>query len=411
MGDWGWCHLSDVEKTSILDGLSDGGCHGGPFHAEIQLTDRCNLACGFCCTRRFRGDSELSLAEIGRIARELKSEGCRSVTLNGGGEPLRHANVAEALQTFASAGLSINHLTTNGTLLSARVAALLIAHGCEQVIVSLNAGTADDYARLMGASPRQFQRVKDNIRTFVAMRRAAAAARPEIVIQFLVHAGNIASIPDMYRTAIDLGVDKAIFNDITGREWAVRPASAELAAQVEAYRAILQEDRERRIASVHSHNVDIAAYLEADVSKPTLRSRVEKIVRRIVGARSRELRDTTDCCITPWHSMTIRPTGEIPVCCALQDRVIDRSGEKSIADVWHGAGFARVRQQIRRSIVEGEKWRYVPKRDTDIVGFCGMSCARDVRCRFRSFYFSSDGPFLERLKTTIDGLTVSAAGG
>jgi MoaA/NifB/PqqE/SkfB family radical SAM enzyme len=417
MADWGWCHVSDADKTSVLEGVADGGCHGGPFHAEIQLTDRCNLDCGFCCTRRFREQAELSLKEITRIAGELKNLGCHSVTLNGGGEPLLHRDIGEALLSFSSAGLSINHLTTNGTLLSPRVADLLIGAGCDEVIVSLNAATPQEYATLMGTSSRHFQRVTDNIRTLIAMRNEASTETPKVVIQFLVHAGNVSSIPEMYRTAVVLRVDKVIFNDITGKQWTVEPGTAEFVEQIEAYREILRVDHDRGIASIHSHNVDIAAHLDRQAGHSTLRSYINDTVRRvragnlfarIVARRKRkvqaELREKADCCITPWHSMTIRPTGEVPVCCALQDRVIARIGADSVADIWHGPAFARVRQQIRRSMRDGEDWRYVPERDTDIVDFCASNCARDRRCRFRSYYFSYDVAFLRQLTGAIDDL-------
>ena len=419
MGDWGWYWTTAADKRAILTGIDDGGCYGGPFHAELQLTDRCNLNCGFCSTRRLRRGAELSVEQIARFARELKRLGCHSVTLNGGGEPLFHREIDRSLHAIVDAGLCISNLTTNGTLLSPRTADVLHQAGCQQVIVSLNAGDSTEYSRMMGTAARNFQRILENVAALVAACQKHGTKSPTVVVQFLLHAGNVPSIAGMYSLAVSLGVDRILFNDIAGQGWQVEQGSPEFDQLIAAFRQVAHNDRDRGLAVIHSHNFDASVHLNhkshepqggvkravVNVAKRAHRVVEGNLISNLVAPLTKrgrdKLREITDCCIAPWHSMTIRATGEVPVCCALQDRIIGQVRDGSVEAIWNGPAFARIRQQIRRSLREGENWRYVADRDTEIVDFCASICGRDKRCRFRSYYFSRDWPFMQRLRKAI----------
>lgn len=87
-----------------------------PHHAQISLTDKCNLNCDFCsCSRRDR-QRELGYLQAGRILRNLASLGCKALTITGGGEPLMHPYFGEILEECDQLRMKTG-LVTNGLLL------------------------------------------------------------------------------------------------------------------------------------------------------------------------------------------------------------------------------------------------------------------------------------------------------
>lgn len=90
--------------------------HIKPIHVQLNPTNRCNFACGFCsCSERQR-QQELDLDSNIEIMSLFKLLGCKSVTITGGGEPTLHKNIDALLQGIKMLGVKIG-LVTNGTLL------------------------------------------------------------------------------------------------------------------------------------------------------------------------------------------------------------------------------------------------------------------------------------------------------
>lgn len=88
-----------------------------PIHVQLNLTNRCNLNCGFCsCTKRDR-QAELSLEQVFMAMSRFRSLGCKAVTITGGGEPLLHPDINFIMKMIAyDLDIKIG-LVTNGTKL------------------------------------------------------------------------------------------------------------------------------------------------------------------------------------------------------------------------------------------------------------------------------------------------------
>jgi cyclic pyranopterin phosphate synthase len=112
---------------------------------RISVTDRCNFRCVYCMPKEIFGPdfaflpsaALLSFEEITRLARIFIDHGMRKVRLTGG-EPLVRRDI-EHLVAMLSAlpGLEDIALTTNGSLLARKAAALKEA-GLSRVTVSLD---------------------------------------------------------------------------------------------------------------------------------------------------------------------------------------------------------------------------------------------------------------------------------
>jgi len=130
-------HLSDALDRPLRD-------------LRISVTDRCNFRCGYCMPREvFDRDyqflphsSLLTFEEITRLARIFGAHGVTKLRLTGG-EPLLRKGIEELVAMLVEvrgangAPLEVT-LTTNGSLLARKAAALKVA-GLSRVTVSLDA--------------------------------------------------------------------------------------------------------------------------------------------------------------------------------------------------------------------------------------------------------------------------------
>ena len=136
---------------------------------RVSVTDRCNFRCPYCMPRELFGPDHaflprselLSYEELGRLVHTFAALGVTKVRLTGG-EPLLRRDL-EVLVALAAQtpGVQDVALTTNGSLLGPRVAALATA-GLNRVTVSLDSLRPAVFAAL-GDTKVPLQQVLDGI--------------------------------------------------------------------------------------------------------------------------------------------------------------------------------------------------------------------------------------------------------
>ena len=89
-----------------------------PFSIAFMLTDRCNLACGYCDIPRVPSD-EMSSAEFCRAISDLAAAGMVRASFSGG-EALLRDDAIEIIGHARSLGLTTS-LNTNGWLAESRL--------------------------------------------------------------------------------------------------------------------------------------------------------------------------------------------------------------------------------------------------------------------------------------------------
>lgn len=418
MSDLGWKHLTPSDKQAILRGIEDGVAHGGPYHVEIHPADRCNIDCFFCSTAALRGTDEVPMTRFEELLGELREAGTRSLRLSGGGEPLFHRRIRDFLQAIRASGLPIENVTTNGVLLLPDIRELL-ADTCDHVTVSLNTADQGTYASMMKTSPRNFQRVVDNVRELVALRRKRGAKRPRVQIQYLVWKENYRTLPAMYRLAREVGADEILFNGLAFLAPEQKMTAAETDEMMGLYEDLVRSDEYLRIGGINSFEQDLSGrlaemnrrlssgrggalgkasrlLLRDDLTLPEKAESFRDGLRAKLAARAS--RGLESSCLIGWHSMVIRTTGTVAPCCILQGKELGNVYRQSVREVWHGEAYARFRAELVRILRQGASWKHDEATDRTVDSMCGMKGG----CPAGTFYYEPDVPFLRSFNRLLE---------
>lgn len=165
----------------------------------LYVTEGCNLHC-ISCSYRNPLPGELTLGELGEIARALKAFGLRHIVYSGG-EPLLRRDFPQICALFEDPRVR-QSLLTNGLLLEKRFPDVRKFLG--EVIVSLDGPDEETHDGIRG--PGSFRQILLGIRGAVASPDA-----PPLSLRTVIQKRNFRAIPGMVRLARELGVSRISF--------------------------------------------------------------------------------------------------------------------------------------------------------------------------------------------------------
>lgn len=392
-GTHGWAEVSRERKREIIEAIAANRATRGPVHAEIDLTDRCNVACYFCNQQDLRTKKSIPLPKLTDLIDELAGNGLKSVRLSGGGDPLFHRDVLHVMDHLARRGVVIDNLTTNGVALTAEVATRLVRSQAREVIVSLNAVDAADYARMMKVKSVLFDKILENIRALVAVR--GDSIYPSIVVQFLVDKKNVHRLVDMYELGRSLGPDRIAINAVLEIpleriDLGVLLATGDRDAAEPLLEEILRRDRD-------------AGLLQLDFAVAGWNDTVNAIRRRLGApvhnslATAPSFKEENGGCFFAWYTAAITGNGDIRPCCLLLDPTVKPLGNihdgKSFAEHWNGPAFGKMRDEMREVLLMKQKVPYSPSR----FEILKEPCVNEGRCWLKNMYFRGDDEFYAEL--------------
>lgn len=203
-----------------------------PFNCLLQVTNRCNMRCGFCdfWPNGVPSHEELALTDFQRIAAELADIGSFLVSIEGG-EPFVRPDLVDIVRAFARRHVPL--LYTNGWYVDAAAARALYAAGLAQVGVSIDfpdAARHDAKRGLAGA----FERA---CRALELFRAAAPHGGRQVHVMTVLMQDNQDDLEPLLQLSARLGVGHCftLLSDKgfrRGRTQALptRPLSRELSA-------------------------------------------------------------------------------------------------------------------------------------------------------------------------------------
>ena len=181
--------------------LLTGFLRGRPIHCIVQVSNRCNLTCGFCSfwERPAHPRDEMTVEDFEGISAKLAEAGSMVVSIEGG-EPLLRPDIVEIVRAFARYHHPI--LFTNGWRVTETLARELWDAGLTEIGVSI------DYA-----DPQRHDAHRGAQATFAAAVRALGVLRDtaphgprQVAVMTVLMQDNLDQFEDLLRLSAQHGV-------------------------------------------------------------------------------------------------------------------------------------------------------------------------------------------------------------
>lgn len=185
--------MKPVRAKSLLNLMADR-LHTLPL-VVLYLTDGCNSRCVMCDIWR-SPRRNMALALVDEIAAACADLGVRWLLLSGG-EAMQHPHWPEIARRFRAQGVYVM-LLTNGLLL--RKQADEVLDGVDEVIVSLDGGTAETYHAIRGVDA--FDLVLDGIRAVNSL---------PVITRTTIQRANYREMPQIIEAAKTAGASRISF--------------------------------------------------------------------------------------------------------------------------------------------------------------------------------------------------------
>lgn len=184
-----------------------------PIYMEISPTGMCNLRCVFCSVD-FMGYQNRSLptGPIKERLTELGQLGIKSVMYAGEGEPFIHKDMSSIIRHTAESGIDVA-VTSNGILMTPDVSEKILRYA-KWIKISCNAGTPGTYAAIHRSKPDNFNKVLDNLRCAVKIRKRYGYSCT-LGIQILLLPENEHEVEQLVLHAKDIGLDYIVVKPYT----------------------------------------------------------------------------------------------------------------------------------------------------------------------------------------------------
>jgi MoaA/NifB/PqqE/SkfB family radical SAM enzyme len=181
-------------KSAASQRLRDARLFSGvalqaPIHCIVQVTNRCNLSCGFCSfwERPARREDEMTVHDFELISAKLAEAGSMVVSIEGG-EPLLRSDIVEIVRAFARRHHPI--VFTNGWRVTDELARNLWAAGMLQAGVSIDYADANRHDQHRGQAGT-FEAAR---RALDILRRTAPQGRRQVIVMTVVMHDNVVDL-------------------------------------------------------------------------------------------------------------------------------------------------------------------------------------------------------------------------
>lgn len=340
-----------LQQARIAAGILDRKVYTGPWHVQIDLTNRCNNDCIACwCNSPLIGEKgmdpetrnkQLSRDTVFRLIDELDELGVRTIYFTGGGEPFMHPDILEFMRVIKQKGIHLD-MSTNFTLVDRRVAEQLVDIGIDHMNLSLWAATPETYAVQHPNKDRQtFLRMTETIEFIRDLKRRRGMSGPRLGMYNVINRENYFEISEMLEYAYRHGMDDISFVPVdtvpecTDKIGLVEEHLDSLARQIEAFPAKAAELQRR-----YGHRVDIS-HLE------TFAGRVQSTTAQSAQYDAKLLQSMPSC-YAGWSFARILASGDVNSCLKSFKIPVGNIYEQSFKEIWLG----EKQQEFRRKTID-----------------------------------------------------------
>lgn len=173
--------------------------------AWIEVSAVCNLDCITCPRQGNTTPEKLELMPIETYYRVADAifPYIRDVNLIGLGESLMHPQIDKIISYARSKYVGVN-MTSNGTIMTPKIARKLIENGLDSIAFSIDGGTRETFEEIRVNA--RFEKVKRNIKRLIETKAEMGVERPWIAMGLVLMKTNVHELTDVVRLCDELGV-------------------------------------------------------------------------------------------------------------------------------------------------------------------------------------------------------------
>lgn len=288
-----------------------------PIYVEITTSGSCNHRCTFCAVD-YIGYKPIypEVEMLKRNITDMAKHGVKSIMFAGEGEPLLMKGVGEVINHTKSVGIDVA-ITTNATTLTESLSKEMLS-SVSWLKASINAGTAETYAKVHQTKAADFERVLANMATANRLRRENNWSTT-LGAQMVMLPETVEEAVTLCRRAKDIGLDYVV----------IKPYSQHLFSE-----ATKQRGYDKFEYRDQYHLRDELAKFNDDTFKVIFRINTMKHLEE-------SERYYTKCHATPNFWAYVMANGDVYGCSAylLDDRFkYGNINEMLFSEVWEGDG-------------------------------------------------------------------------
>lgn len=319
-----------MKYDDVLNSIS------GPVRISFEPTISCNLRCPMCDRTQkddytAHRDHKLPYETVKAFLHEVGELGTRYFLFIGGGEPLTEPHIIEYMQILKSHGVYV-HLWTNGTLIDEDNAPLLAKY-CDMITVSLDSADpcANDLSRgVEGATEKAVNGLR--------LLRQNSDTR-FLRIHSVISALNIDHLREIADLAADIGVTEiggalmAPFDFVPDN---MRFTNEQIAALSNKIEDLCEYAKTKGVALAGCY---------ANVSAKIIEN-LQHIHNMYAGSDAeKSMKHIT--CMGLWGQATVRPNGDVSVCCFTYKPVLGNLHQNSFREIWNSDRANELRTLVR----------------------------------------------------------------
>jgi len=201
--------MSDIDNHKLMyhpkrvsEWIEKGDCF--PVYVEIGITNICNHNCIFCGLDWARGTNTLKTDVLLENLKDMAEKGVKSVCFSGAGEPLLHKDFSLLVRKTKEFGIDVS-FSTNTVLFNEQKALETLPYA-SWIRFSVDAATSSTHSKIHGTSDSDFQRIINNLRNAVEIKKQNNY-KTALGVQFLLLEENSHELFKIAEICKDLGVD------------------------------------------------------------------------------------------------------------------------------------------------------------------------------------------------------------
>jgi radical SAM protein with 4Fe4S-binding SPASM domain len=286
------------------------------------------------CDRTHKNDfkkhlkEQLPIESAVKFLESLGKMGTKHILLIGGGEPLLHPDIINFIKLLKNDNISV-HLWTNGTLINDKNAVFL-AQNCDIITISMDSPQEDvnDVSRgVKGAA----KKVKQSL---IKLRKA----NPDCYLRIhcVISALNYTHLNDFIPFLKDYQINE--FGGAVINQQDFVPENFKIPGNE---RILLEQNIKSFISLTQNESFEVAGCFNT-ISK----NQISDIQANLNFEKDSSLSSHITC-LALWSQATVRPNGDVSVCCFTYKPVLGNLREMSFYEVWNSDKACELRDRVK----------------------------------------------------------------